>query len=231
MSRWSRRHRTKFSTRPRRSERPARLVYAAQYPARRILRRTARRTPIRRLISCIRTSTRLEHRPSEMIVAVDEADQRYDERVALLRGKRAEQTSLCPSHRPVHFSRQPVAGAGQSRKDHPRVFRAAATLHQPASCKPVKDVGNIGAIDSELTAQRILVEIGVERERRQQSVLNRCDVVSRAFLEKQRVMDLMQAPQEIPGPPPERHLGVDSPDARLTSFGFPSPDFPSAGGP
>jgi hypothetical protein len=63
-----------------------------------------------------------------MIVAVDETDQRYDKRVTLLREKRLEQTLLGTSHRPIHLSRQSLAGAGQSRKDHASIVRAAAPL-------------------------------------------------------------------------------------------------------
>jgi hypothetical protein len=88
-----------------------------------------------------------------MIVAVDEADQRYNERVTLLREKRAEQTPLGPLHRPIHFPGQSLASASQSCKDHPRVVRAAATLHEPASREAIEDVGNIGAIDSEFSGQ------------------------------------------------------------------------------
>jgi len=80
-----------------------------------------------------------------MIVAVDEADQSYDERVALLREERLEQTLLGASHRPIHLSRQSLAGAGQSRKDHTPVVRAAAALEEPASRKAVEDIGDIGA--------------------------------------------------------------------------------------
>jgi len=84
-----------------------------------------------------------------MIVAVDEADQSYDERGALLREERREQTSLGESHRPIHLSRQSLASTGQSRKDHASVVPAAAALEEPASRKAVEDIGDIGAVDSE----------------------------------------------------------------------------------
>ena len=98
-------------------------------------------------------STGLKDRPAKMIVAVDEADQRYDERVALLREKRLEQTLLGASHRPIHLSRQSLAGAGQPRKHHASVVRAAAALQEPTSRKAVEDVGDIGAVDSEFAGQ------------------------------------------------------------------------------
>src|SRR5262249_51305684 len=99
------------------------------------------------------TSTGLKDRSPKMIVAVDEADQRYDQRVTLLREKRLEQTFLGASHRPIHLLRQSLAGAGQSRKDHAPVVRAAAPLQEPASRQAVEDVGDIGAVDSELAGQ------------------------------------------------------------------------------
>ena len=88
-----------------------------------------------------------------MIVAVDEADQSYDECVALLREERRDQTSLSASHRPIHLSRQSLAGAGQSRKDHASVVRAAAALEEPASRQAVEDIGDVGAVDSEFAGQ------------------------------------------------------------------------------
>src|SRR5262249_28354884 len=77
----------------------------AQHSGRRILNRTApwdgQGSPV-----CARSiSTGLKDRPAKMIVAVDEADQGYDERVALLREERLEQTLLGTSHRPIHLSR------------------------------------------------------------------------------------------------------------------------------
>src|SRR5262249_52054108 len=150
-------------------------------------------------------------------------------RVALLREKRLEQTLLGASHRPIHLSRQSLAGAGQPRKHHASVVRAAAALQEPTSRKAGEDVGDLCAVDSEVPGPCILIEIGVERERRQQSVLNRCDVESRAFLEEQRVVDLMQAPQKIAGPPPQRHVGMDRAGAQRSFLGLASPGFPFAG--
>src|SRR5262249_18559404 len=39
----------------------------------------------------------------------------------------------------------------------------------------------------------------------------------------------MQAPEKIAGPPPERHLGMDRPNAQRSFLGFASPGFPFAG--
>src|SRR5258708_32864872 len=97
-----------------------------------------------------------------MIVAVDEADQSYDERVALLREERLEQTLLGASHRPIHLSHQSLAGAGQSPKDHTPLLRAAAALQEPASRKAVEDIGDIWAVGSEVAGQTGLIEIGDE---------------------------------------------------------------------
>jgi hypothetical protein len=88
-----------------------------------------------------------------VIVAIDEPDQRYHQGVPLLREKRAEQTFLRPLHRAVHFPRQPIAGAGQPRKHHTRVVRAAATLYEAASGESVEHVGNIGAVYSQFASQ------------------------------------------------------------------------------
>jgi hypothetical protein len=133
---------------------------AAQYSSRRILNGTRPAPPA--LLTLDRISTGLENRPAEVIVAIDEPDQRYHQGVALLREKRAEQTFLRALHRTVHFPRQSIAGAGQPRKHHARVVRAAATLYEAASCESIEDVGNIGTVDSQFAGQRILVEIGIE---------------------------------------------------------------------
>src|SRR5690349_17729953 len=119
---------------------------AAQYSSRRILNGT--RPTASAPLTLERLSTGLEDRPPEVIVAIDEPDQRYQQRVALLREKRTEQTFLRLLHRAVHLAREPVAGAGQPRKHHTRVVRAAATLYEAASGQSVEHVGNIGAVDS-----------------------------------------------------------------------------------
>src|SRR5438067_1922017 len=41
-------------------------------------------------------------------------------------------------------------------------------------------------------------------------------------------MDLVQAPQKIAGPPPERHLGMNRTHAQCSFLGLASPDFPFA---
>src|SRR5262245_64169870 len=113
---------------------PRRLLHdAAQHSSRRILKRTAAADICKTTRSRSSTSTGLKDRSPKMIVAVDETDQRYDKRVTLLRGKRLEQTLLGTSHRPIHLSRQSLAGAGQPRKQHASVVRAAAPSLAPAA--------------------------------------------------------------------------------------------------
>src|SRR5262245_65638719 len=112
---------------------PRRLLHdAAQHSSRRILKRTAAADICKTTRSRSSTSTGLKDRSPKMIVAVDEADQRYDERVALLREKRLEQTLLGASHRPIHLSRQSLARAGQPHKHPSPVVRGAGRPRGPA---------------------------------------------------------------------------------------------------
>jgi hypothetical protein len=145
-----------------------------------------------------------------VIVAVDQADQRDEESLTLLRKQRSEQTLLRPLHRPVHLLGQLLPGGRQSCQHHAPVIGAAAPLQQTPSGEAVEDVGDIRPVDAELAPERILVDIGIERQRGQQAILDRCDVESCALLEEQGVVDLVQPTQQIARSRPQRHVGMQA---------------------
>jgi len=104
-------------------------------------------------VVCPPVSTRLEDRPPEMVVAVDQADQRNKEGVALRRQQRFEQALLGAAHRPIHLLRQSCSGGRQARQHHAAVVSAAPALHEAASGQTAEHVRDVGAVDPELARQ------------------------------------------------------------------------------
>jgi hypothetical protein len=105
-------------------------------------------------------------------------------------------------HGGIHPFGQPLARGRETGEHGAAVVRAAPPLQQAAPLQPIEHVGDVGAVDAELAAERVLVEVWIDLQRAEQAVLHRRDVEACAFLEEQRVVNLMQPPQQVAGPRP-----------------------------
>jgi hypothetical protein len=144
-----------------------------------------------------------------MIVSINQTQERRHECGSLLRRQRIQQAILRSLHGCKHIPGGALSLRRQTRKDGAPICLALSSFDQATSFKPTKHVGDIRPVDSHFFAQRDLIHVGVNAERCQQRILDRCYIEGRAFFEEQRIVDLVETSNQKSRSRPKRHALVE----------------------